>query len=297
MGTASGVQDPVRSMLYSVKIMRSPLLIFAAALYAQTVAVPRFEVASIKLMPSPHERAYARPVGQARNAARFQTYSNLRGLIGQAYRLEAYQNLVGPDWMEDEWFEVNAKLPESSNPDQIPVMLQTLLADRFRLAVRWESKIDPVYLLTVRQNGPRLKDADPDASVAQLTNRRDGRTVMMTARFSDGWLVYSRIKGMATLESNHITMRLLASILRSGVGLPAIDRTGLNGAYEISMPVPASMVRPAVPRPDGSSQEASDPAGVDIFQSVEMVGLHLEKGKAPINHLVVEHLEKVPAEN
>lgn len=278
--------------------MRGGLLLFASALYAQTAPGPRFEVASIKPALSPQERGYARPTGEARNAARLQTDSSLWGLIRQAYRLEAYQNLVGPDWMKDAWFEVIAKLPDGSNKDQIPEMLQTLLTDRFRLVMHWESKAEPVYLLTVGKEGQRLTLAESDATRTQVQGQLGGRKVISAAYGTDGWMVYSRLNGQIVMDSNRITMALLARTLRLGVGLPVIDRTGLTGAYQVTaMPVPATIAIPGKAISDSSSTQASDPDGVDIFKSVERLGLHLEKGKAPINHLVIEHVEKVPIGN
>ena len=106
-------------------------------------------------------------------------------------------------------------------------------------------------------------------------------------------------------------MARLAATLTSMVDRPVVDRTGLTGQYEIGfdlpsqavaravmMPMPGKIPRaPLPPDPGLDGVAASDPAGGSIFQSIQSLGLRLEKGKAPIETIVIEHVEKTPTEN
>ena len=107
----------------------------------------------------------------------------------------------------------------------------------------------------------------------------------------DGWLAYFQLKGNVALEANRITLPNLAAALRREMDLPVVDQTGLKGFYEVSLPVPGLWLRRS------GSAEASEPSGVNLSKSLEKVGLKLEKGKAPIEHLVVDHAEKAPTGN
>src|SRR5580692_9164518 len=88
-------------------------------------AGPHFEVASVKLAPSPAEwRAQGQtPPRPINDAAHYQTYGTLLLLIRSAYRLERYQTLTGPDWMSTTWVQIAAQMPEGATKEQIPEML------------------------------------------------------------------------------------------------------------------------------------------------------------------------------
>ena len=81
---------------------------------------------------------------------------SLYGLILTAYRLEDYQ-LTGPDWMIMDTFDILANMPESATKEQLPEFLQAMLAERFGLVVRRESKEQSIYALTVGKGGPSLR--------------------------------------------------------------------------------------------------------------------------------------------
>jgi uncharacterized protein (TIGR03435 family) len=113
------------------------------------------------------------------------------------------------------------------------------------------------------------------------------------------------------MEIPKATMARLADTLTSMVDRPVVDRTGLTGKYEIGFDVPSQNVRRAVmmpmpgkipraplpPDPGPGGVAAPDPTGGSMFQSVQSLGLRLEKDKAVIETIVVEHIEKTPTEN
>ena len=81
--------------------------------------------------------------------------ASLASFISRAYRVRSFQ-ISGPQWMNTTRFDIFAKLPGGASPDQVLEMLQTLLAERFRLVLHRESKEFPVYMLVVGKEGPKL---------------------------------------------------------------------------------------------------------------------------------------------
>src|SRR5690349_3137039 len=131
---------------------------------AQTppAARPAFEVASVKVhirTPGPL-RAYShvQPAGiDFNNVA-------LKGCIRSAYGMEAYRILGGPDWTASERYDIVAKAAAAAPKDQLMLMLQTLLEDRFKLKVHRETRELPVYGLVVARNGPKLRPGKEDGA-------------------------------------------------------------------------------------------------------------------------------------
>jgi len=284
---------------------RLNLLLLAVVAYGQALSTePRFEVASIKKTLSPREmrlRGEAAPVSTS-DAALLHLHKSLEALIRQAYNLDPYQKVTGPDWMGTDWFEITAKLPEGAAQERVPGMLRTLLAERFKLVVRREAKEQSVYVLTVGQDGPKLKEAPPDANgSSEWRSRLDGRAPVMRTTTANGWLIYSQLSGNVVLGANKISMLNLALALSKEVGhQPVLDQTGLKGLYEVSIPVPATWLNNATPPGSGSdvtATQAADPSNANIFKSVEKLGLLLKKSKASIENLDVVHVEKLPTLN
>ncbi|MBV8841352.1 MAG: TIGR03435 family protein [Bryobacterales bacterium] len=213
----------------------------------------------------------------------------------------------------------------------VPEMLRTLLAERFGLKIRRENKEMPVYALTVAKGGPKFKEVPPDDPEAEpvfpkppeggIVTGIGGMTDPLSVRIApagvrgDGSPVFDR-RGNPTSESLHMeipkaTMARLANILTSMADRPVVDRTGLTGTYEIGfdapsqgvwravmMPMPGKIPRAASPLESGAGGVmASDPTGDSIFKSVQSLGLRLERDKAAIETIVVEHIEKTPTEN
>src|SRR3954465_556861 len=136
-----------------------PALLTAAA-FAQNTPRPEFEVASIR--PSAPPAADVK-VGVHIDGAQVSfTYVALKDLIQSAYKLKNYQ-VVAPDFVASDRYDIAAKLPAGSNRDQLPEMLQALLEDRFKLKFHRDSKEFPVYALTVAKTGLKLKESPPDS--------------------------------------------------------------------------------------------------------------------------------------
>ncbi len=120
-----------------MKTMLTALLLGAGFLLAQAPKEPSFEVASVRPSQPTTDRV---DIGLHLDGAQVRIVSlPLRDYIARAYRLKLYQ-VTGPDWLSSEKFDVNAKLPEGSTSDQIPEMLQALLAERFQLKLHRDTK-------------------------------------------------------------------------------------------------------------------------------------------------------------
>jgi len=138
-----------------------PLLAILIASAAS--AQPAFEVASVK----PANPIDSKAMIETKLAAGLQvqgtrvdaTFISLADLIRLAYRLKTYQ-LSAPAWLSSERYDVHARMAETATKDQVPEMLQSLLADRFKLAFHRDSKENSVYALVVAKTGLKMKEAD-----------------------------------------------------------------------------------------------------------------------------------------
>ena len=88
-------------------------------------------------------------------------FLSLAELIPMAYRVKSYQ-VSGPGWMPQQRFDIKAKMPEGATREQVPEMLQALLAERFKLTIHRETKEHSIYALVVGKKGPKLKESAPD---------------------------------------------------------------------------------------------------------------------------------------
>lgn len=285
---------------------------------------PAFEVASVK-PAAPLDRSQMRSgqmhVGMKVDAARVDIGSmSLADLIRVAYRVKAYQ-VSGPDWMASERFDVLAKLPEGASREQVPEMLQALLAERFKLTVHLEGKEHAVYALVVGKNGPKLKESAPDADApagvgsAALDVSVSGRGENTQVSISGGPIGTAHMSmgpnGTMRLEAPKMNMAALADTLSRFFDRPVVDLTELKGSYQVALDLSMEDLRnaartmgimgPGMGAGRGGAQPpadaASDPAGLSIFAAVQQLGLKLEPRKVGIDLVVVDHLEKTPTEN
>jgi uncharacterized protein (TIGR03435 family) len=228
-------------------------------------------------------------------------------LIRTAYRLEPYQNVTGPDsLMRRTYYDVVATMPAGATRSQIPEMLQALMADQLKLEIRREIHDEPVCLLTRGTKALKLKEVPADVTPDLATSHPDGRTPILRTKSSQGYVTYSRLNGTVILDATKITLPELAALLRKEVNMPVFERTGLQGFYEVSLFVPGPSASPTRGRADNSDTfapaestqsiipVASEPEGVNIFRSIQRIGLKLQKSKAPIEHMVVVSAERNP---
>jgi uncharacterized protein (TIGR03435 family) len=295
-------------------------------------AGPEFEVASVR--PSPpitpelvQSGKYHR--GMTTDAGRVDIgFTPLSTLIPLAFRVPENQ-VTGPDWMRTQNFDIQAKLPAGASEEQIPEMLQALLADRFKLVVHRENKEQSVYALVVAKGGLKIKpsatQADAPAAVAgadpnvpapprgevvpmgggpvRVTDEAGGRGGTLSGPRTGTVRATMGSDGNMRLDAPNMTFEGLADLLTALVRRPVLDMTGLKGPYQMVLEMPrgdANDARAAQAQAGGAggAPTASDPAeGIPVFGAVEKLGLKLESRKLPVETIVIDHLEKAPTDN
>lgn len=236
-------------------------LLFALAAQAQQQPAARveFEVVSVKpgdpADPSSSSRTTAGGL-QMRN-------TTLNNLVRGAYRLNEFQLEGGPKWVGSQRFNIDAKMPAGVAREQIPLMMQALLADRFKLVFHRETKMLPEYELVIAPGGPKL-----EATAAESLNDQ------------------SSSQGDRQIRGKALTMTTLANMLISAVGAPVVDRTGLTGKYTISLAFAPMLGTPG----------DDEPLPTILGVLPQQLGLKLEKTKGPVEVMVIDRAE-LPAEN
>ena len=252
-----------------------------------------FEVASVKSMP-------ALPAGQPSGGPPFQggpgtsdperltIRMELRGLIWRAYGIRYFQ-VFGPAWMDSARYEVLAKVPPGATAEQVNVMLQNLLAERFELKLHHETRILQVYVLTVDKNGSKMQLASDTgvtrqaAPGAPIVPDRDGYVPLPSGQ--TGVIGMSR-DGHLRLSGYRATIAKLIPFLQ-GLDHPLVDRTGLTGEYNFRLDYASAR----------ATTDDADPAP-SIFSALqEQLGLRLKDEKAPMDVLVIDGADREPLPN
>ncbi len=186
-------------------------------------------------------------------------------MIGLAYGVLPALVKDGPDWLDREPYNIEARAENTeAGPKQIRAMLQTLLTDRFKLAVHRETRQEQVYTLVVGKSGSKLQDAG------------DGRK---------NFINWTGI-GDVTFTENSAPLLGLINVLGGLLSAPVLDKTNLKGSYNFSL----KFVDPRVPH---LTEDDSRP---DLFTAVqEQLGLKLQAAKEPVEVLVVDRLERPTA--
>jgi uncharacterized protein (TIGR03435 family) len=217
-----------------------------------------------------------------------------------------------PSWVRTDRFEIEAKLPADSVPNysdrqrrnndrpELSLMLQALLQDRFHLTTHHEKREIPVYILTVGKNGPRLKQSPAGSDRLKVG---DGRVV--------------EFHGLAGTQSilgpdgtPRMRMTFQASSIQEAIDAlswmidkPVLDRTGFKGEYDFTLEVDVDRSLPQRDHVDPSSGRGgtyfnpfSGVSSAALSAALQDVGLKLESTKAPLEILVIDHVER-PTEN
>jgi uncharacterized protein (TIGR03435 family) len=244
-------------------ILTANFVAFAAShLYGQ--ASNEFEVATIKpAPPQAGQRTHTRISTDTGTGKLTYANVNLKEAIGQAYKVQQNQ-ISGPDWLETDRFDIVAKFPPQSEAEKVPLMLQALLSDRFKLTLHRETKELPVYALTVARNGPKFKKSETASGITTNSSRTQ-------------WHVVAKV-----------SMERFAEFLTSEAGRLVLDKTGLPGSYVMTLDW----------APDGAPTGTDDVALPSLFTALqEQLGLKLAFTKAPVETLVIDHVDRTPAEN
>jgi uncharacterized protein (TIGR03435 family) len=290
-------------------------VVIAQPASAQSPAAdPKFEVASLRLTtPLDQFVADSRAVLEngGKPAPNGVTFSGqrvtingltLRSIVATAYRTELYR-VEGADWASPARVVIQAIMPEGTAKDQLPEMLKALLIERFHLRAHFATREEPAFALVAAKNSPKLnppRDVDPATCADWFDGRSyDDRKGCTSVSQAGGQAVRTLISVGGPLgavraeisadgvreEYLRTTMQQLAQRLsipcpRGCPGLPVVDRTGIVGAWDFTLDMPCL-----------------DSNCDNYATALEKIGLKLEKTTAPIEHLVIDQMDKAPADN
>ena len=268
-----------------------------------------FEVASIR--PSAPPSAQNQVVVGLHldgSQARIASFA-FKDLVAMAYRVKSYQ-VSGPDWIGSDRFDLNAKLPAGATSEQIPEMLQAMLADRFQLKFHRERKELPVYALILGKTPLKLKEVPPSPDDVDDTGR--GPATNVAASGSEAGVSVDLGHGSSytfannKFEGKKFTMDVLCASLERYMDRPVVNLTELKGKYDVTLDVTqedyrAMLIHAALnaglvlPPQVLQLIEGNTPAS--LMDSLQQAGLKLDARRAPLDFLVVDQARKTPTDN
>jgi uncharacterized protein (TIGR03435 family) len=278
-----------------MRVIAGTLLTLLGAAAQTPDASIQFEVTSIK--PSPPGATSGRMSGGpgTKDPGLFTCENvSLKTLVVTAYNLLTYR-LSGPDWMGPARFNISAKIPDGTTSEQFRLMLQNLLIDRFKMTLHWEKKEIQTYDLVVAKSGQKMTGhkmkesapahtddaAPPPRPAGEPKADAEGFPILPPGRQA---ILMEAGGGHVAMRWADETMDRFAVYLSAQLRQPVNDLTGLKGKYDFTM-------RWVM---EGSIEDTA-PTLVRAVQ--EQLGLKLEQKKGMVDILVVDHLEKTPAEN
>ena len=246
-----------------------------AAAMAMGQGPPAFEVASIKPSDATSTMAIRR------SGHRIATVNtSLEFLIGWAYDIHTDRIYGKPKWLDTARYDITASGPGWDRPhpgelSPLQLMMQALLAERFKLAAHRETRELPMYALTVAKGGPKFTTRPHNGPMGQNPFGGSGRGVLV---------------------GNEVNAGMLAKVLAQEVGRSVKDETGLQGVFDFKL-----QWEPDAPAPgagDAPGTMANLRGGSSLFTAIqEQLGLKLEARKGPVEVLVIDHVEAKPTEN
>ena len=212
----------------------------------------------------------------------------LSNLMSQAFGIPPDQ-IIGPDWLGRERYDVVANIPEGATKEQFNAMLGNLLRDRFHLRFHIESRTRAVYVLRVANNGPKFKEtaavSAPEDAKGKVGLDAEGFPTMPPGR--RGMTAMPR-PGQIFMTAQDMSIAELARAIDdppSGIDRPIIDETGLTGRYDFKLHMEWGRVTDIGAAPN-------------VFSAVEgQLGLKLEKANRRLDHLIIDSIDREPTEN
>jgi uncharacterized protein (TIGR03435 family) len=226
-----------------------------------------------------------------------------------AFKVTSLNDLQGiPSWVADDNFDIEARSQTNPTKDQMRLMVQSLLADRFKLVMHTENKTKPIYELVLSKpgkTGPQLQRYTDDGSCAATTTfaapppssapsppTSAFRLQLPPSSCGDFLVLPASAPSRFRVGGKNVPMSLIARQLPTaglaGVNRPVFDRTGLSGTFSFSIEW-----TPRLPGTTPPSDE-TDPTFTAALN--EQLGLRLESTKGPVDVLVIDHIEE-PSEN
>ena len=248
--------------------------------------LPRFEVASVRPAdPNASGGMFGIPPGGF-----VQENSDMFSALVMAFGIRPYQlpNPL-PDVLRER-FSINARMPAGGTPRDRPLMVRALLIDRFKMRFHVESKEQDAYALTVLRSdgrvGPNLRRTTVDCASRTEAQRRN-ETVSPQP---PGTKACGIRNGPGSIDLGGQRLPLLVQMLSNQTGRQVIDKTGLEGAFDVELQWSLASSGPLRATADGTAPISDGPSIFDAVQ--EQLGLRLEPAKAPTDYLVIDHVER-----
>ena len=244
-----------------------------------SIVIPQFDVISVRPNKDSNQtRMQFTPDGLRGIAV------TVRFLLYEGYGGINHEQVIGePAWSNTAGFDIDAKVAPADVPtlskmtfEQRRTMFQSVLAERFKLAVHHETRELPLYVLSVAKGGPKFKESAPDDPAA--TARRRGMTI-----------------NNGKLTANDAQLSMLVTMLSRSTGRTVVDKTGLAGNYDFTLEWAPDEGGPSSPgaATGAATGSAPDQSAPSIFTAVqEQLGLKLESSKGPLDVIVVDHIER-----
>jgi uncharacterized protein (TIGR03435 family) len=285
---------------------RAGLWVFACAIaFGQPTQSPTFEVASVKPSPPVPPGGGGVYFGPARGGPGTPdpgqiswSYTRLIDLLMIAYEVKSYQ-ISGPAWLSTERYNIIAKVPEGATKEQVNVMWQNLLAERFGVVLHHESKEFQVEELVVAKGGRNMKESAEDDPSAEGPPKLDNK-----GNLSGPGLVTMITTGPNGPSAHTVAkaqpLSKLTTMLGNQINRPVLDKTGLTGKYDFdieftpNLPLGQLGPGPAIAAPVDNASEPG-PNLVDAVQ--RQLGLRLVSSKAKLDVVVIDKAEKMPTAN
>jgi uncharacterized protein (TIGR03435 family) len=257
-----GILSMALKLTLMIAVLTGPLILSASGVAQQ----PAFAVATIR--PSSAEVKFERDGKTETRPGTLQMHDvTVHTCIKWAYGVQDNQ-ISGPAWLESDHFDILAKADSSATEDQMKIMLQTLLADRFQITFHHQNKELKSFVLAVAKGGPKLSPAAaPDAKP------------------------YRQNSANGTIARS-MTIREFGDFISGPLQMPVVDETGLTGKYDFTIDF-----TPYLPDPS-KNMDAARPDATSILMAVleGELGLKLESRKAQVDVMVIDHVQK-PSDN
>ncbi len=240
---------------------------------ASETPAPAFEAADVHV--SPKVRVPSMAAGGLRGTRYLVRQGTIVDLISLAYDVDNDKILGGPSWLDLDRFDVSARAPAGSTPEQAKLMLQTLLAQRFSLKVHKDSKELPGFVLSAGSGKTKMKPAADAAASPNCQGQRQAPSPDT---------VPQQVVECHSMSSDDLA-RLVANIANSSGS--ALNKTGLEGKWDFTIKwTPPGLL----------ARAGAD--GISIFDAIDkQLGLKLEAGRVPQPVLFVDSVNEAPTPN
>jgi uncharacterized protein (TIGR03435 family) len=232
----------------------------------------------------------------------------LRLLIRTAYGVQSFQISGGPDWINTDGYDIEARVEGNPSKRQLLLMLQSLLEDRFKLKVHRETRELPVYALTVAKSGLKLQPPKEESCITEDPNAPEPSEPPkpiapgQPPKFPCGLAVVMLNRPGPRMLGGKVSITDLAQSLTNLLGRTVIDNTRLTGRFDIHLEFALDEALAGLLGPNAPPFRRQEPGPGDldspsIFAAMqEQLGLKLEATKGPVEVLVIDHVER-PTEN